>query len=300
MHDAVAGHAVPHIPQLAASVVVSVQPLAQQVVPGPHDGPPLHGIAGWHMPPAHVSPAMQAFPQVAQLFGSVAVSVHPVVQQVCVPVHAAPPLQPIGWHMLATQVFPAGQATPHPPQFLGSLVVSKQPFGQHFWTPPHGGPPLQVIVGVHVPERHTSPGLQAIPQPPQLSVSSLVLVHPPGQHFSPPKQGGPPKHVNVDLHVLATQVSPGAHTLPQPPQLFASLVVSLQPLPQHFCPGKHGGPPLQVVAGLQTLAAQVLPIGQETPQPPQLAGSLVVSLQPVAQHCCEPAHDGPPLHPRAG
>jgi hypothetical protein len=83
------------------------------------------------------------------------------------------------------------------PQLLRSLVVSVQ-------VAPH-------IVPVHtqVPLRQTSPGLQCVPQRPQLFASLCASEQEPEQHCSvPPGELG--------------------QTLPQPPQFFTLLWASMQ------------------------------------------------------------------------
>jgi hypothetical protein len=59
--------------------------------------------------------------------------------------------------------------------------------------------------------------------------------------------------VVTGVHVLDTQSSPGGHALPHAPQLFTSLVVSMQPVPQHCSGGAHAGPPLHVLGGMHML-----------------------------------------------
>src|SRR4051812_3713089 len=86
-HAAVGPHALPHMPQLAESVLVSVQPVMQHVWPVAHAGPPLHVIVGLQTLATHVLPIGQTVPHAPQLFASVAVSVQPVMQ------HFLPPVQ---------------------------------------------------------------------------------------------------------------------------------------------------------------------------------------------------------------
>jgi hypothetical protein len=95
-----------------------------------------------------------------------------------------------------------------------------------------------------------------------------------------------------------TQVSPIGQTLPQPPQSLGLLVVSSQPSAQQARLPVHAGPPLHMDIDWHLLAAHVSPTGHTFPQPPQLLGSVVVSLQPVMQHVSVP-QGGPPSQPRA-
>ena len=46
----------------------------------------------------------------------------------------------------------------------------------------------------------------------------------------------------------------------------------------------------------QVLPQQICVSPHLVPQAPQFAGSLVVSVQPLAQQVCEPVHGAPPLH----
>jgi hypothetical protein len=122
----------PQLPQLLGSLVVLRQPLAQQVVPPVHAGPPLQLVGVLHVPATHVSPVAQGLPQLPQFFGSVDVSVQPVAQHVSVPVQTGPPLQLGGVTQAPPlQVAPVGHTWSHPPQFLGSVSMSLQPEGQH-------------------------------------------------------------------------------------------------------------------------------------------------------------------------
>ena len=73
--------------------------------------------------------------------------------------------------------------------------------------------------------------------------------------------------------------------------------MSLHPVMQHDWVPAHDGPPLQPVMPLQTLPTHVAPAGHCAPQALQFLGSLDVSTQPLAQHACPGAHDGPPLQP---
>jgi hypothetical protein len=77
----------------------------------------------------HGVPALQTFPQLPQLFGSLWTEMQPDRQHASLPVHAGPPAHPR--QTLATQVSPGLHAFPQKPQFCGSLVVSEQPVPQH-------------------------------------------------------------------------------------------------------------------------------------------------------------------------
>jgi hypothetical protein len=132
--------------------------------------------------------------------------------------------------------------------------------------------------------------------PPQFCGSVLVSTQPDGQHVSGDWQGGAPLHVPPSMpiggmHVLAWHVSPGGQGWLHPPQLFGSVVVSVQPSAQHWRVPVHAGPPLQVT---HDPPAQVTPGGHGWLHPPQLFGSVSVSVQPEAQHWSTPVHTGPP------
>jgi hypothetical protein len=269
-HEVVAPHDIPHIPQLFGSVLVSVQPDAQQVWPGWQPGPPLHWA--WHVLLTHASPAGHTLPQLPQFFGSLVVSTQPAGQQCRLPVQAGPPLQ-VAWHMLIEQLSPAGHALPQFPQFFGSLVVSAQPEGQHFSVPVQAGPPLHWAWQLLITQG--SPAGQTLPQLPQFFGSLVVSVQPVVQQCSLPVQAGPP--LQVAWHMLIEQLSPGGQSLLQPPQFFGSLVVSVQPEGQHVWVAVHAGPPLHCIVEVHWLFWHDSPAGHMWKQEPQLFGSLVVS-----------------------
>jgi hypothetical protein len=102
-------------------------------------------------------------------------------------------------------------------------------------------------------------------------------------------------HVVTGVHSLATQDSPSGQTLPQCPQSLLSLVVSTHPDAQHCSVPPQGGPPSQVNADWQLPMAQTSSGAHGLPQPPQLAGSVSVSVQPEVQHVWPIMQDGPPL-----
>jgi hypothetical protein len=79
-------------------------------------------------------------------------------------------------------------------------------------------------------------------------------------------------------HLPFEQTWPVGHTLPQPPQLLGSLVVSLQT-------------PLHRISGFvqaQVPFWQLVPPVQLVPHPPQLVGS-ICSFTHEAPHCMRPA-----------
>jgi len=178
------------------------------------------------------------------------------------------------------------QALPQTPQSVELLVVSWHPsvLPQSVWPVGHAQTPLWQVV----------PGSALV-------VQSLLLLQ-----------------VIGVVHVLFTQVSPLAQAklAPQPPQLLTSVVVSVHPIhvvavhpawaPQSVWPVVlHAQVPLwqvvpvsvqpllvvQVTAAVHVLATQVWPVAQAKlePHPPQLLGSVVVSVHPVGgpQSVCE-------------
>ncbi len=129
-----------------------------------------------------------------------------------------------------------------------------------------------------------SPVAQTFPQLPQLFGSLVVLRHPLGQQVVPPVHAGPPLQLVGVLHVPPTHVSPAAHGLPQLPQFFGSVDVSVQPFAQQVSVPVQTGPPLQLGGVTQLPSVQVAPVGQTWLQPPQLFGSVSMLLHPDGQH----------------
>jgi hypothetical protein len=293
-HGLPGGHAWLQPPQLSGSLVVSVHPSAQHVCPPVHDAPPLHV---WQMAPAHVAPGGQGWSQPPQLFGSVSMSVHPEVQHCSTPVHTGPPLQDAGaWHIAATHVSPAGQAWSQPPQFFGSVLMSAQPDAQHCSTPAHTGPPWQEAGAVQTAATHASPEGQGWSQPPQLFGSVSMSVHPLVQHWSTPVQTGPPLHDAGAWHTAPTQVSPAGHAWLHPPQFLGSVLMSAQPVRQHWSTPVHVGPPWHDRGAVHDPSTHVSPAGQTKPHSLQLLGSVSTLVHPAPQHSSFPVQPGPPLH----
>ena len=155
-------------------------------------------------------------------------------------------------HMLAEHelvAFASAHARPHAPQFAGSLLVSMHPDGQQVCDEAHAGPPLQVGT-VHRPRMHIPPAGQTLPHMPhdevESSRDSQPFANEPSQSPKPGLQMIP--HV-PPLHV-AFAFAPAGHAMPQPPQLFTSLVVNTQVDPQHVlfasqAPPEPQPPPLQ-------------------------------------------------------
>jgi hypothetical protein len=276
-------HGWPQLPQFFGSLVVSLHPVAQQVVTPVQAGPPLHVVV--HMLFEQVEPGPQVIPQPPQLFGSLVTFTHPFGQQDWPGKQSGPPLQ-VGEHMLFEQLKFGGQAAPQPPQLFGSLVVSVHPALQHERLGEQAGPPLHVVV--HVLFEHVDPGAQVMLHPPQLFGSLVVSVQPVAQQFRFGGQTGPPWQVAEQL--LFEQFDPGGHAMLQPPQLFGSLVVSEHPDAQHESPAAQAGPPSHVVVIVHMLFTHAAPAGQAMSQPPQLFGSLVGSTHMLLHRICTPGH----------
>ncbi len=136
------GHVCPQVPQLLASVVVSV-----------HVPPHRSGIAPvqWHVPIWHVLPVGHAWPQLPQFARSVAVFVHvPPHRSGVAPLQLA--VQAPAWH----RGVPAGHGLPQAPQWSASVARLLSHPGtalQSVQEPVHGLP-----VSMHSPSLHWAQG----------------------------------------------------------------------------------------------------------------------------------------------
>jgi hypothetical protein len=129
---------------------------------------------------------------------------------------------------------------------------------------------------LQLPPEQVSPTAQASPQPPQCegfaSVSTQV----------PPQSESPPEHTHAPVAV--SHILPDAQVPQEPPQ----------PSSPHHRPVQSG---THIV--VQLPATQLSPGAQAAPQPPQFAGSVIVSTQlppqsawPIGQmHAPDPSHD---------
>ena len=115
-----------------------------------------------------------------------------------------------------------------------------------------------------VPAWQTVPVAQMLPQVPQLFSSSWVSLQVPEQTVYPAGQ----------MQALPPQISLPPQTLPQAPQLEASVVRSTQPAPQEVWLDS-----LQ----MQVPAEQIAPDPQMFPHAPQLLASLRVSMHAPLQ-----------------
>jgi hypothetical protein len=117
--------------------------------------------------------------------------------------------------MELVQTRPCPHCIPHAPQFAGLFVVLVHTGGMPHW----------LVLGgqTHIPPVHTLPPVQAIPQPPQLFTSVVVLTQAPVQLVVPAGQDVMQviEHTCIDVHIV-----------PQPPQFWGSDAVSTQTPPQ--------------------------------------------------------------------
>jgi hypothetical protein len=148
---------------------------------------------------------------------------------------------------------------------------------------------------VHTPSTHGSPPPQMTPHPPQLFASFVVLMQPLGQQVSTVAHAGPPLQVVGALQTPPTHALPVGQGLLQAPQLMGSVVVSVQPWPQHVSVPVQTGPPWHEGGIWQTPPRHMAPAPQALPQLPQLLVSVSMFVQPAAQHWFTPVQTGPPL-----
>jgi hypothetical protein len=249
----------PQEPQLPGSFVKFTQALPQRF----GNEPPLHDI-----PQVGVAPAQVAWPfvggghavhvAVPHELGDVLLEHVPL--QSCVP---AAQTQAELW-----QTFPPVQVFPHPPQLFGSLVVLiSQPFAatrsqsaNPVW---HVKTQLEALqVGLALGMLHTRPQL------PQLFPSLTVWV-------SQPSAGNLSQSAYPAAHPAMTQIElaqpdvawGAVQTVPQAPQSFTLLVVSMHSLPLQSVGVADGQPDTHPEA-----EQMGVPPTHLTPQPPQLDG----------------------------
>jgi hypothetical protein len=154
-------HLWPQEPQLAVSIVGSVQRLPQQMSP---DGQSAPVVPHWQVELIHCSPLAHAWPHEPQLEMSLVVSAQPVVQHaLSVPPHAWPP-QP---QTLLEQVNGEWHGLPHWPQSVLLIDSSAQPSVQQTWPKAHGAP-WHAQVALHTPRQQTSPAVVHAPPLPHL------------------------------------------------------------------------------------------------------------------------------------
>ncbi len=161
--------------------------------------------------PSPMGSIPQTVPQVPQLLGSLATSMHVVPL-----LHAMSGDWQPNWHCPATQKLLAAHAFWQVPQLAGLLLVSTQ-------APLHSVRP-GAQVRAQVPAEQTSPRPQELPQAPQWLESALVSVQTSPQLVSLPGQPQLPW----------IQASCAEQVLPQAPQLFRSLLTEMH-WPLQYC-----------------------------------------------------------------
>ena len=239
-----AGQAAPHPPQLARSLLVSMQVVPQQVLPAAQ--PVVVQSTVVQTPATQDAPFAQALPQTPQLAGSlVTLTSHP--SAIWPSQSAKPVLHEVIRQPLATQpevplATIAGQTLPQPPQLLGSSAVTAQVTPQHVWAEGHGEPAPQPPT--QVPPEHESPAGQALLQPPQLAGSVSVFTSQPSVTTlsQSAKPGAHATMLHAELAQPARASGKGPQALPQPPQLPGSDVSSVQMGWQQESPFGHTSP----------------------------------------------------------
>ena len=168
-------HSLPQVPQLAASVLASVQ-VAPMVEVDAHVAAPAHDVAGTHVPAIHVWRAPHVVWQLPQCAGSVSRFTH-------LPSHCNRPAAQLGVaHDLEEQIWPWLQALLQLPQNCGSLFWFTQA------APPDTLQLVRAPAQPHWPPLQTSPTApcggvaQETPQALQFCTSLLVSA---SQPFSP-------------------------------------------------------------------------------------------------------------------
>ena len=179
--------------------------------------------------------AGQVLPQLPQLLKSCAVLRHELLQQVRLPVQAAPPPH---WQTPLTQVEPAEQAAPQAPQLAVLESVATH-------VPPQQVSPAAqraLLPHMHWPPAQLSARLpQSLPQLPQFARSLLKSLQAPLQHCLPPVQADTLPHRHSDSPqwsaVAASQLQSHA------PQRSKLEVTSTHVSSQQYWPDAHGWPP---------------------------------------------------------
>jgi hypothetical protein len=264
----------------------------------------------WHVPLTQPCPAAHSVPQIPQLFPSVRRFEH-VPAQFVVPVGQphTPPLQTrllphtseqspqsflLLWRSTQIAVGPAPHSTnpdaaheaPHtpslqigvvPPHRLPQLPQSARLELRFSQSPRPARPPEHCVSPAghaHVPLVHAPPPGHAVPQAPQLRLLFWRFTH------AFPHCVSPPAVLHVPVHTPAVQSVPAWHRFRQPPQLFGSLCVSVQVVPQS-------------VSAPQVHAAFThdAPDGHDLLHPPQFAGSSWMSTQALLQSVSAPASE---------
>jgi hypothetical protein len=280
-----AGQLVPHAPQWAAVVRVSVsQPLAAMPSQLPN---PVAQVSP-HAPAAHagvaLAPPGHAVPQRPQLATSVCV----LVSQPAAAVQSPKPATHAKPHALAAHVAVAfagaGQLVPHAPQWAAVVRVS---VSQPLAAMPSQLPKPVTHAKPHALAAHVGVAFagvaQIVPHAPQLVADARVSTSQP--FAATPSQSAKPMaqtKVHADAAQRGEALAGAGHALPQRLQLVADVRVSVsQPLAR--LPSHSAKPALH--AKLQTRATQLaVPLAgaaHAVPHAPQCAGSVARSTQLV-------------------
>jgi hypothetical protein len=235
----------------------------------------------------HVRPLPQTLPQPPQLLASFVGSTHLELHAICgaeqvklthwLPVHTLPPVQsPLLQH--SKQPVPAQQTPPlahsvedthTPPLQLSAVHESPSLHCASLQHCLQAAPQSFGVLGAHAhwPDWHSAPLLHATSQLPQCPASVWTFTsQSPGLASQSPKPA-----MQVGLPPAQIWFEPTA--LPQPPQLFESVLVSTQEAPQAVRPFPQ--PVLQL-----TPSQAGMSFGQLTSQAPQCAGSVAGVSQP--------------------
>lgn len=115
-----------------------------------------------------------------------------------------------------------------------------------------------------------------------------------------PQQVCPAAHTSAAPHLHAPEKHAfprGAHAIPQPPQLFWSLLTVEQTLPQHSCPAEHIV--TSVHARTQRASRHVVPSGHGGVQPPGPPSRVPASERPPSIPRTPASNVPPPPPPDA-
>jgi hypothetical protein len=257
--------------------MTSVQPFAQHA-PGSGQGSPPQ----MHVPFEHSTADPHVRPQPPQLFVSCFVSTHSAPQyvrgaQAASPQTSGPPFVSLQhWPPLHRFQVGNAQLTWQAPQLKRSMLVSTHVSPQHI-VPSGQGAPAAQLPGWQVPTTQNEPGAQALPQVPQLAASLRVSTSHPFC-TSPSQSAKPQRHATVTHAPSRQVVSPcgiGPQSTPHPPQLFRSLVVSAQRMPQHVNdPGQFA----ESHGAVHVPLAQSSPAEHRCVHDPHCCGSEAVSI----------------------
>lgn len=276
---------VPQPPQLVALVCLSTQLDPQQESPSAQLKPPVPAAPhAWQLPATHTSesPGQSADTvQPQRLLVQVLPGAHGV--QFNVPAAHDSASGP-HLHSPAAHDSPDAQVVPQPPQFavLVPMFVQVEPqqVAPDLQMPLPVPPPPQAT---HWPATHTSLA-------PAQSADTLH-VHLPPRHSWPTAHGEhpavPAPHILVSapqVHLEATQVSPAAQVVPQPPQSDSLVVRSAQSPPQQVRPLAQNAPCV-----LAAPHAWHWPLTHTSPSPGQ-------SPDVAHAHLAPPTHEKPGAH----